>query len=159
MDKEKLEGLKRVRKWVSDEIEQIETDLAEAEKPELRDGDYGTATYKGKEFAWHCDGTGRDAKCLRAYTSPTSPRWFEPSQVEDICVFGNVPDDLAAMSKDMTEFETKYGSETIYWGFSPQCKDLTFTTSKGTHIIRNSDFFIFIRNLQSLYVTMKRQKA
>ncbi len=163
--KQRLENARMVHELAGDEIKRLMCELAEAEKPKrpeakLRHGDYGSAIAKKGT----CDSgvrsfmTGRDGIEYNTGTYDDK-KVFKERRHYDYTVLGNIFDDLAAMQEDLTEFETRYGGETIYWGFSPQCNDLTFTTPTGTHIIRSAVFHAFILDLRRMEQTLRRKNA
>ena len=145
-----------------------EASLAEAEEPKLRHGDYGTATYKGKEITWYCDGSaGQDTLCLESYTYTVKHiRWFRLSSLENVRICGNVQDDLKAMAEDLGKCEiengyyipircdmTKHGKLIIRQDKNSDCKmDDCWVSVHKDHI---GDFIL---NLRRMEATLRRKR-
>ncbi len=159
--RELLDRCEQLEVQIATDKARIQAVLAEAEKPKLRHGDYGTAIYKGEKFDWHCDGSGQGALCLASYTNiSTHISWFRPQSVTDICVLGNAPDNIKAMSEPLKKFTMKETSAAAE--FSGTINKWTVHLENychGTGVdIGIKDIPAFIRNLQRLVHTAGKEK-
>ena len=156
---DRLEQAKLVLKCATDEIERLEAELAEAEKPELRHGDYGTGDYKGTVIEWQCDGSAPDGMCLESFGLVSNHiQWFRPGQLVNLRVFGNAQDDLKAMAEVLTEFTVENGSfQTIKVKISDGF--LRMRDRGGYMLIRACALPELILNLRRLQATQERNNA
>ena len=152
---DRLEQAKLVLKYATDEIERLEAERAEAEKPVLRHGDYGYGKDNSHRVTLHCDMktvTAGDGSVNN--TNAVSNERYYPSPV-----LGNIFDDLKAMAEDLTEFE--FAETDRAYQFTAVSNDYTvMLTDSGGHIINVDlkDIPAFILNLRKLQATQERAK-
>lgn len=144
----RLEQAKLVLKYATDEIERLEAELAEAEKPKLRHGGvYVDRSFvvvvrfcKGEWEATHADGSKMVG---------THKRIRE--HLDDFTFSHNIFDDLKAMSEDLTEF--KMGD----WDFSYDTAGLHMELRDKSCHVTDKHVPAFILNIRCLYATQQRR--
>ena len=102
-------SLEKVRKINHDNTIRWEKELAELEKPELRHGDYGVL-HGGRYFV-NCDHSlhAREKRPFGISDYGGGQCGFD-RYADDFEKYGNIFDDLKAMSKPLTEFEIRDGN-------------------------------------------------
>lgn len=128
-------------------IAKVEAQLAEAEKPELRHGDYGIRNHT--EF-WICI-NGRVYWNNGQLSSLSDARFIESR-------LGNIFDDLKALAKPLKEFKVNngpYETVTIMLGAGM----LRFNDADGCILIKESEIPEFIRNLRRLIFTAEKERS
>ncbi len=132
-----------------------EANLAEAENPEYRSGDYGMGC-KGHFFAL-C-GSGSDTKA--AIDNGEVERWGENSEnycYNEATCLGNIFDDLKAMAEDVEEFEVDNGtymSLKVSWNGNK----IRIGDGGGFVLIDHHEIPAFILNLRRLQATHERKQ-
>ncbi len=164
-----IEAKKLLVKSCKKQLRQAESDLAEAEEPKLRKGDYGTKSMlrfvvvaindRVVTFLWEgvCDKNQWETE-------------WDLSDINDFFVFlGNIFDDLKAMAEDLTEFtmDGDAKGQKVVVGQTVQPVDSIYIRTEHTQDegedflllhLNLSNFSAFILNLRRMEATLKRKQ-
>ena len=145
------------------EIRQLESQLAEAEKPELREGGYGWDDI-GPFFLWESSclwnkqyGPGRNTCISRSLNKKGNDKKLAVWATQ---VTGNVLDDLKAMAEDLEKAETVSlaGLTTTYWIDKAGDLLIDIKTNEKQTVVKTKDIPTLILNLRRMYATQERKK-
>ncbi len=135
------------------ELARLESQLAEAEKPKLRHGDYGPAT--GSECRLVLKEYGKDE--LRTAGPACCAATGEDQMPET--VLGNIFADLKARQETLKKLDWEYGAR-VYTASVDENNDLLIECLSRPEFafIRHADIPAFILNLQRLVYTAEASK-
>lgn len=135
------------------EVVELGKKIAEAKKPELRDGDYGPDE-NGQMSIALARGGGEFFYYQRGVNS--NHPGYKP-----VTVLGNIFDDLKALQEDVTEFETVDGSRQneIEVDFTEKHLRIVDKDAGGHLAITIENLPDFILKLRQIQATLKRNEA
>lgn len=134
-------------------VAKLELDLAEAEKPELRHGDYGIC--KSNEHM--CLYVKRKNQ-MELFGERYGSGYPQDTPLSDHKILGNIFDDLKALSEELKEFEVENGLyETIKVTLTGGM--LKFRDEDGFVLIKESEIPALILNLRRLIRAAEQEAA
>ncbi len=152
MDKRQLlDNARHIHKLSGDTIERLEAELAEAEKPELRHGDYGPK--EGTEGRLVLKQYQKET--LFSAGSASCARHCSSNQMPD-AVLGNIFDDLKAIAEELTKHTWDFGHNS-YDAYIDMHGDLLLNGVSIQLIVRKEEIPAFILNLQRLQYTERKK--
>ncbi len=109
--REKIKSIDHAIEWHAEEHKawqrvKAEAETTQAEKPELRDGDYGTATREGHKLQWCWIGDS-EFPFRTNYRETPRINYYSASELENISKVGNIFEDLKALEHPLKKFTMK----------------------------------------------------
>ncbi len=153
---DRLEQARLVLKYATDEIERIEAERAEAEKPELRHGDYGYDADSGDSFIV-IEQSGLFGSPKAFYANQSGQVNVNESTVTRVHP-GNIFADLKAIAEPLTEFPICSMVGTKSDVVIDDAGNITLPVGSETVWVCKTSVPNFILNLQRLQYTAERQK-
>lgn len=126
-----------------------EAQLAEAEKPVLRHGDYGFEDNEHPTVLFRKDGKGN----LKSIRESFGVNAYNDTPLHDYDILGNIFADLKAIAEPLDDFEMEIGR--IYVLFSGGDLVIKDTMNDGSVHIPKGILHDFILNLRRIEATMK----